>query len=109
MLDIFGKYSLTIYMAHMVIYILPLPLDYITIWIPTLAFVFLVWLWFIYMDKWGKSKISLEYLMGIFGAWIFRKFTGESRHKDKSRRSDPYQSIPEKEEECETVTRREAG
>ncbi len=81
MLDIFGKYSLTIYMAHMVIYAFPLRLDYLTIWLPTLAFVLVAWVVFWQLDRLGKGKISLEYVMGIFGEWLFRRFAGKSRHK----------------------------
>ncbi len=81
MLDLFGKYSLTIYMVNMVMYTFPMIVDYIGIWIPTLVLILIFWVLFWLLDKLGKGKISLEYQLGIFSEWLYRKISRLEKRK----------------------------
>jgi len=72
-LNLYGRYSLTIYLGHYLVFLIPFQFDASIIWLPDLGLVLLVYYVILQLDKVGKGKISIEYVIGIGGEWIFSK------------------------------------
>ncbi len=80
---LFGKYSLTIYLGHYLAFLLPLLLDVYLIWVAAFLLVFIVYLLILKLDKRGKGKYSLEFVIGIIGEVLYRKLAHHGKGKDK--------------------------
>lgn len=63
--ELYGKYSLTIYLVHYICNYIPLMLSYKLIGFAFLIFMFILWILLYLIDTKAKGKISLEYVMGI--------------------------------------------
>ncbi len=76
---LFGTYSLTIYLGHLLAFIIPLDLNYIMIWIPVTGLIVLIYLVIWQLDKVGKGKFSLEYVLGIMGVLLNKQLKKKSK------------------------------
>lgn len=63
--ELYGKYSLTIYITHYVCYILPFEFSYKEIGFAFLLFMLVIWIGMFFIDTKGKGKTSLEFIMAI--------------------------------------------
>ncbi|HMF34515.1 MAG TPA: heparan-alpha-glucosaminide N-acetyltransferase domain-containing protein [Candidatus Lokiarchaeia archaeon] len=87
-LDLYGRYSLTIYLGHYAAFLIPPQWDASGIWLPTLALLLGIWLIIWILDKKGKGKYSLEFLLSFTGESLYRKLkkkmeSSESDHREK--------------------------
>ncbi|HMF34516.1 MAG TPA: heparan-alpha-glucosaminide N-acetyltransferase domain-containing protein [Candidatus Lokiarchaeia archaeon] len=71
-LDLYGRYSLTIFLGHYMAFLIPPLWDASGIWLPTLALVLVVWLAIWVLDKKGKGKYSLEFMLSIMGDYFYQ-------------------------------------
>ncbi len=74
LLNLYGRYSLTIYLCHYLAFIIPFHFDASILWLPDILLVVVIYYLILQLDRLGKGKISLEYVIGIGGDWFYRKF-----------------------------------
>jgi len=74
LLELFGQYSLTIYIGHMILYLFTPELDYLVVWGPIVALILVVTACIWLLERFGKGKFSLEYLIGILEKGLYHKF-----------------------------------
>ncbi len=72
-LNVYGRYSLTIYISHYLFFAIPFQFDASILWLPDLLLILIIYLIFLLLDKVGKGKISLEYMLGILGEMFYSK------------------------------------
>ncbi|OLS15210.1 MAG: hypothetical protein RBG13Loki_1176 [Promethearchaeota archaeon CR_4] len=72
-LNLYGRYSLTIYLGHYALFLLPFELDASILWLVDIGVVLLIYYVILQLDKIGNGKISIEFVIGVFGEWIYKK------------------------------------
>lgn len=68
----FGKYSLTIYLTHYVLHIMPINLTYHWILIAYIVFCAIIWLLTYAIENLSSGKVSIEFLVGYYSKEIHR-------------------------------------
>jgi len=64
-LELFGKYSLSIYLCHYLFFIIHLELSPIFIWIPIVLLILTVWLAVYFLNRCEDGTYSIEYLISF--------------------------------------------
>ncbi|MBD3353601.1 MAG: DUF1624 domain-containing protein [Candidatus Lokiarchaeota archaeon] len=72
--QLFGKYSLSIYLIHYLAYLLPFEFTHKLILIAFLIFCLAIWLCIFIIDKYAKGRISVEFLIGWGSMEIYKTF-----------------------------------
>ncbi len=80
---LFGAYSLTIFLGHYLLFLIPIRMDAEFLWLSDLLLVSIVYIWILLLDRAGKGKYSLEYIMGIAGEMLYHKLARVGKTKDK--------------------------
>jgi peptidoglycan/LPS O-acetylase OafA/YrhL len=64
-LELFGKYSLSIYLYHYIFLIIPLELTPVFIWLPIVLLILTVWLAVYFLNRCEDGTYSIEYLISF--------------------------------------------
>lgn len=70
-LVLYGNFSLTIYLSHHAILLIPFQFNWINGWIPEAITMFLIWYAVYLLDKKWRGKVSVEYVLGITGTIFY--------------------------------------
>jgi uncharacterized membrane protein len=73
-LQLFGKYSLTIYLTHYLFFLIPFQLTYKSIWIAVVGLLGLIWFLTALLEKYGKGKVSIEYIIRYISTLILKSW-----------------------------------
>jgi len=80
-IELYGKYSFTIYISHYICYLIPLELSYKTIILGFIIFMLILYVFIHLIDTKGKGIYSLEYLMGASAKLIYKQMMHKKSKK----------------------------
>jgi hypothetical protein len=79
--ELFGRYSLTVYLTHYIFFINSYALDHTVIMIPVIILFVLWWCLMKILEKYGKGKYSIKYVIGFGSKLIYNKYFEKEKNK----------------------------
>lgn len=73
-IELFGQYSLTIYLGHYLLFIKNPQFEGIWIWIGLIFFVCFIWIIVYLLDRFTEGRYTLENIMNLSAEYIFRRW-----------------------------------